>query len=113
MVKKGLLLQLMSGVHKTTPEGMQLRGDINGPDDLPGKRVASVTGSTSMEYLKQRHIDAKEFSTVEGAFDALRHEQLDAVVYDAPILLYYASHDGNGTVQTVGSIFRKVREQRL
>ena len=29
MVKKGLLLQLMGGVHKTTPEGMQLRGDIN------------------------------------------------------------------------------------
>lgn len=29
MVKKGLLLQLMSGVHKVTPEGMQLRGDIN------------------------------------------------------------------------------------
>ncbi|KAJ3510936.1 hypothetical protein NM208_g15481 [Fusarium decemcellulare] len=29
VVKKGLLLQLMSGVGKTTPEGMQLRGDIN------------------------------------------------------------------------------------
>jgi len=29
IVKKGLLLQLMSGVHKSTPEGMQLRGDIN------------------------------------------------------------------------------------
>lgn len=29
VVKKGLLLQLMSGVSKTTAEGMQLRGDIN------------------------------------------------------------------------------------
>ncbi|KAF3767525.1 DNA replication licensing factor [Cryphonectria parasitica EP155] len=29
VVKKGLLLQLMSGVHKSTAEGMQLRGDIN------------------------------------------------------------------------------------
>ncbi len=29
IVKKGLLLQLMGGVHKTTPEGMQLRGDLN------------------------------------------------------------------------------------
>ncbi|KAI1097931.1 MCM-domain-containing protein [Jackrogersella minutella] len=29
IVKKGLLLQLMSGVHKTTAEGMALRGDIN------------------------------------------------------------------------------------
>ena len=29
IVKKGLLLQLMGGVSKSTPEGMQLRGDIN------------------------------------------------------------------------------------
>ncbi|KAF4584228.1 putative replication licensing factor [Ophiocordyceps camponoti-floridani] len=29
VVKKGILLQLLSGVHKTTAEGMQLRGDIN------------------------------------------------------------------------------------
>ncbi|KAI5845290.1 MCM2/3/5 family-domain-containing protein [Morchella snyderi] len=29
IIKKGLLLQLMGGVHKKTPEGMSLRGDIN------------------------------------------------------------------------------------
>ncbi|CAK7198141.1 MCM DNA helicase complex subunit mcm6 [Sporothrix eucalyptigena] len=29
IVKKGLLLQLVSGVHKSTAEGMQLRGDLN------------------------------------------------------------------------------------
>ncbi|TFK94209.1 MCM-domain-containing protein [Polyporus arcularius HHB13444] len=28
-IKKGLLLQLMGGVHKQTPEGMHLRGDLN------------------------------------------------------------------------------------
>ncbi|OHE94048.1 MCM2/3/5 family protein [Colletotrichum orchidophilum] len=28
-IKKGILLQLLSGVHKTTAEGMELRGDIN------------------------------------------------------------------------------------
>ncbi|KDE08602.1 minichromosome maintenance protein 6 [Microbotryum lychnidis-dioicae p1A1 Lamole] len=29
IVKKGVLLQLMGGVHKQTPEGMNLRGDLN------------------------------------------------------------------------------------
>lgn len=29
MIKKGILLQLMGGVHKTTVEGINLRGDIN------------------------------------------------------------------------------------
>ncbi|CAO3596624.1 unnamed protein product [Absidia cylindrospora] len=28
-IKKGVLLQMMGGVHKQTPEGMHLRGDIN------------------------------------------------------------------------------------
>jgi polar amino acid transport system substrate-binding protein len=85
----------------------QLRGDINGPEDLPGKRVASVRGSTSVEYLTQHHIDFTEFSDVEEAFDALQRDQADAVVYDAPILLFYAAHAGTGKVRAVGSIFRK------
>jgi len=85
----------------------QLRGDINGPDDLPGKHVASVQGSTSAAYLMQRGIDASEVSRVEDALEALQHNQVDAIVYDAPILLFYASHEGNGKVQPVGSIFRR------
>ena len=85
----------------------QLKGDINGPADLPGKRVASVSGSTSEEYLSQRHIDSTPFPKIEDALDALQHDRADAVVYDAPVLLYYASHEGNGKVQTVGSIFRR------
>lgn len=28
-IKKGLLLHLLGGVHKVTPEGIKLRGDIN------------------------------------------------------------------------------------
>ena len=85
----------------------QLRGDINGPEDLPGKRVASIKGSTSVEYLNQHHIDVAEFPNAEDALEALQQGHVDAVVYDAPVLLYYASHDGNGKVQAVGSIFRK------
>lgn len=29
IVKKGILLQLMGGVHKQTQEGIHLRGDLN------------------------------------------------------------------------------------
>ena len=28
-IKKGILLQILGGVHKVTPEGINLRGDIN------------------------------------------------------------------------------------
>jgi len=85
----------------------QLRGEINAPEDLPGKRVASVKGSTSIEYLRQQNVELSEFAKVEDAFQALQTGATDAVVYDAPVLLYFASHEGKGKVQVVGSIFRK------
>ena len=85
----------------------QLRGDIKGSEDLPGKKVASVKGSTSVEYLRQQNAKISEFAKVEDAYDALQQGQVAAVVYDAPVLLYYASHEGKGKVQTIGAIFRK------
>jgi polar amino acid transport system substrate-binding protein len=85
----------------------QLRGDIKGPENLPGKKIASVKGSTSVEYLRQHNAEIIEFAKVEEAYQALQHGDANAVVYDAPVLLYYASHEGKGKVQTVGAIFRK------
>jgi polar amino acid transport system substrate-binding protein len=85
----------------------QLRGDINGPEDLPGKTVASVRGSTSVEYLRQHNADVIEFPGVEDAYQALQQSQVSAVVYDAPVLLCFAAYEGKGNVQTVGAIFRK------
>jgi len=85
----------------------QLRGDINSPEDLPGKRVASITSSTADEYLRQHNIEVTGFANVGDAFQALQTGRIDAIVYDAPVLLYYAAHEGKGKVQTVGTIFRK------
>jgi polar amino acid transport system substrate-binding protein len=85
----------------------QLQSNIKGPQDLPGKRVATIAGSTSANYLRQQKIAAKEFKQIDEAYTALNDSELDAVVFDAPILLYYAAHDGKGKVQVVGNIFRK------
>jgi polar amino acid transport system substrate-binding protein len=84
----------------------QLRGDIHGPEDLPGKRVATVSASTSAGYLKEQHIVAREFPTIDQAFEALDKKDVEAVVYDSPILLYYSAHKGKGRVQVVGPVFR-------
>ncbi len=85
----------------------QLKTDIQGPDDLPGKRVATVRASTSAQYLGQRNISASDFDSIDDAIQALEKGDADAVVYDAPVLQYYASHEGKGKVQVVGTVFRK------
>jgi len=85
----------------------QLQGDINGPEDLPGKQVATTTGSTSAAYLRQQNIGVLEFTRIEQAYEALLKGQADAVVFDAPVLLFYAAREGKGKVNVVGTIFRK------
>ena len=85
----------------------QLKSDIQGPEDLPGRRVATVQSSTAARYLMERNVNASEFNTVEEAIQSLEQGDTDAVVYDAPVLQYYASHEGRAKVQVVGSVFRK------
>ena len=85
----------------------QLQGDINGPEDLPGKQIATTTGSTSAQYLHQQGAQVLEFPKIKEAYDALLKAQADAVVFDTPVLLYYAAHEGKGKASVVGPIFRK------
>jgi polar amino acid transport system substrate-binding protein len=85
----------------------ELQGNIKGPDDLPGKRVATTAGSTSATYLREVHAQVLEFPQIDQVYQALLAGQADAAVYDAPVLLYYASHEGKGKVQAVGTVFRK------
>jgi polar amino acid transport system substrate-binding protein len=85
----------------------QLQGDIKGPEDLPGKQVATTMGSTSAVYLRQLNAQVMEFPRIEEAFDVLLKGQTDAVVFDSPVLLFYAAHEGRGKVSLVGNVFRK------
>jgi polar amino acid transport system substrate-binding protein len=85
----------------------QLQGNIDGPEDLPGKRVATVQGSTSARFLRERRARVLELPKIDDAFQALQSRRAEAVVYDAPVLLYYAKNDGKGKVAVVGSVFRK------
>lgn len=85
----------------------QLKGDIGGPDDLPGRLVGIVAGSTSGNVAKTIGAKTADFTQISDALEALSKKQVDAVVYDAPILLYFASHEGRGKVLVVGSIFHR------
>ena len=84
----------------------QLRGTIEGPDDLPGKQVATTAGSTAEAYLKEERAQVSAFAQIEDCYRALNQGKVDAVVFDSPVLLYYAAHEGKGRVQVVGPVFK-------
>ena len=90
----------------TSLTAKRLQLGILGPNDLAGKMVGSFNGSTSEAYLKQRQVSYVSYPQVSGAIRALKSNKIAAIVYDALILLYYATHEGNGKVAMPGSIFR-------
>src|SRR5215211_1668814 len=80
---------------------------IKGPEDLSGKRVATTPGSTSAAFLRELNARVFQFPVLKYAYFALLDGKVDAIVFDAPVLLNYAASKGAGRVQMVGSVFRE------
>ena len=85
----------------------RLEGGINGPEDLPGKKVATTKGSTAAKAARELRAEVIEVDGIEDAYKALLGKQADAVLFDAPVLLFFAAKEGKGRVQMVGQPFRK------
>jgi glutamate transport system substrate-binding protein len=76
-------------VAKGNPEG------IAGPEDLAGKKVCSVTGSTPAENIRENYpeADLTEFDVYSKCAEALKNGQVQAVTTDNVILLGLISQD--------------------
>jgi glutamate transport system substrate-binding protein len=68
---------------------------VKGPEDLSGKKVCSVTGSTPAENIRTKYPQAKltEFDVYSKCAEALKNGQVDAVTTDNVILLGLISKD--------------------
>jgi polar amino acid transport system substrate-binding protein len=86
----------------------QLSGTINGPGDLSGKKVATLSSTVAADYLAQQGIYFVGVDTMEQAASLLDQGQVDAVVFDSPVVQYYATHHGNGKFKVVGPVFKTV-----
>jgi glutamate transport system substrate-binding protein len=65
--------------------------DITGPEDMAGKNVCSVEGSTPAEYVRTTYPDAelKLFGAYTDCLEPLRNGQVDVVTTDNVILAGY------------------------
>ncbi|MFN8380057.1 MAG: transporter substrate-binding domain-containing protein [Anaerolineae bacterium] len=99
----GIMLEGIVTAHLTVE---QLNSQVQSLSDLYDKRVYTVDGSTSYDYLVNAGIYPTTVESIDEAFGLLMSGQADAIVYDAPVLDYLAATRGNGRVQTVGEPFR-------
>jgi polar amino acid transport system substrate-binding protein len=64
---------------------------VQTPRDLKGKSVAVVTDTTAVSWADFYQADIRLASTLSAAMALLKQQQVDAVMFDRPVLVYYAN----------------------
>lgn len=101
-----------AGPYYVTGQDLLVAADddsINGPDDLEGKRVCSVRGSTSIATVEEEYgATPAGFDTYSECNDQLLNGSVDAVTTDGAILLGYAAENPD-ELRVVGEPFSEER----
>ena len=85
----------------------KLHSIINGPQDLPGHKVAALRGSLAEIYCRNSGLDYENFSSIPEAVKALLVHEVDAIVSDAMALQWYDNSHPELPITEVGPIFEK------
>ncbi|MBD3403760.1 transporter substrate-binding domain-containing protein [candidate division GN15 bacterium] len=83
----------------------QLESGVRGPADLPYVSVGSIPNSTSGAYLSEQGVAYAEYTTPLAGLQAVARGDIEAFVYDAPILRYLAKTKLAGRVQILPVTF--------
>lgn len=97
----------------------ELDDGIENIADLNKMKVGTIDGTTSSLFLEDNDVKYINFNSAEEGLDAMNDGELDAFVYDKPILQYYTGQDKYGDIvlsekefmeQTYGFILNKNSE---
>jgi glutamate transport system substrate-binding protein len=100
-----------AGPYYVAGQDLMVRADddsINGPEDLVGKKLCSVTGSTSAENVRVKYGDEISLMEQPGyaeCMTALIGGVVDALTTDDILLAGLAAQSGNGRVKIIGNQF--------
>jgi polar amino acid transport system substrate-binding protein len=83
----------------------QLRGTVHGEADLRYVRVAAIAGTERTEYLDRERISYQAFADAEAGLSALQKGQVDALVYDRPLLLWLVNGRFFSSLQVLDATF--------
>jgi len=67
--------------------------EIRGIGDLGHKRVAVIKNTTSEHFLRYHDVTLMLVESFDDLIASLKAQAVDAVVYDAPALMYAAKND--------------------
>ena len=83
----------------------KLRGDVDTVADLTSARVGAVTGTSTEEALVRMHLVPRGFETAQLGLRALRDKQIDAFVYDRPLVAWIIRQNFPGSIDLLDITF--------
>lgn len=82
-----------------------IQSNVSDLNDLYGKTIGTISNSTAANFLDGRDMRYASYVGLEEMFVDFEAGALDAIVFDAPILAFYANTQSNGKATLVGNMF--------
>ena len=83
----------------------QMEGLVQSEHDLASVRVGALANSSTEVYLAGTHVRHRGYQSVQDGLDALRSGQIDAFVYDRPLLAWLIRRDYGASLRVLDMSF--------
>ena len=84
-----------------------LRKNIASIGDFKGKTIATKKGSTSEDLLNNLGVRVVSVKHIETGFKKLESSEVDALVFDSPVVLDYLNKNKKRNIEIVGQISKE------
>ncbi|WP_262503942.1 transporter substrate-binding domain-containing protein [Sphingosinithalassobacter sp. CS137] len=100
-----LIISTFTGMIASSLTEGRLAGGIQGPEGLTSAAVGSIEGSAADEWLRESGIGFSSFPSVEAGLEAVAAGEIDAFVYDRPLLTYLLKGEAGDALRLVPGSF--------
>jgi polar amino acid transport system substrate-binding protein len=100
-----LIISTFTGMIASSLTESRLGSAIKNADDLQSAKVGSIEGSAAQDWLDRTGVGFKRYPTITAGLDAVASGQIDAFVYDRPLLRYLLHEEYNDRLKLVPGSF--------
>lgn len=82
-----------------------LQGIVTNANDLASVRVGAISDSSTVDYLKNQRLKYRGYPSAEDGLKALKAGEIDAFVYDKPLLAWIVLQHYSSSIQVLDIVF--------
>ena len=102
-----IIVSVLTATITSTLTVAHLDVSVKGPQDLPRVRVGAIIDTTGQTYLQDHGIAYTSYKTALEGLRAIEVGEIEALVYDAPILRYLIHRELKGGLEVLPHTFNR------